>query len=112
MAPAEAAALFIARQSEGLAANERQLLEEWLARDDTHRRAFENAERAWRSFDHSADDEVLAAMRAHALAPRRLRRPRWLPAAAAAAAVLVALTFMLARSWAPDADQPSASPPA
>jgi len=100
--PSEAAALFIARRSEGLTANERQLLEEWLARDDAHRRAFENAERAWSSFDDATGDEILAAMRAHALVSRRRTRPRWLPIAAAAALALVALSFVLSNRLDPD----------
>ena len=100
--PSEAAALFIARRSEGLTANERQLLEEWLARDGAHRRAFENAERAWSSFDDAKGDEILAAMRAHALVSRRRTRPRWLPIAAAAALALVALSFVLSNRLDPD----------
>lgn len=100
--PSEAAALFIARRSEGLTANERQLLEEWLARDGAHRRAFENAERAWSSFDDATGDEILAAMRAHALVSRRRTRPRWLPIAAAAALALVALSFVLSNRLDPD----------
>ncbi len=104
LAPPEAAALFIARRSEGLTTGEQQLLEEWLARDAAHRRAFENAERAWSSFDDAKGDEILAAMRAHALAPRRRTRPRWLPVAAAAALALVALSFVLSNRLDPDPD--------
>lgn len=97
--PRDAAALFIARKAEGLTASEQQLLDEWLARDVTHRRALESAELAWRSFDGSEGDEILAAMRAHARAPRRRVVPRWWPAAAAAALVLIALPFLMRKPW-------------
>ena len=89
--PSEAAALFIARRAEGLTDNERQLLEDWLAKDEGHRRQFENADRAWQNFADSEDDEILTAMRAHARAPRPRSWATWRPAAAAAAVLLVAL---------------------
>lgn len=86
----DAAAYFIARRSEGLTASEHNLLQDWLAADRSHERAFASAESAWGQFDDSADDEVLAAMRAHALAPRRRAPVAWRYAAAAALAVLIA----------------------
>jgi transmembrane sensor len=85
--PRDAAALFIARRAEGLTAGEQLLLEAWLARDESHRRAYESAERAWQVFAGSENDEVLAAMRAHAMTSRRRRWPRWHAIAAAATAV-------------------------
>jgi transmembrane sensor len=97
----EAAAVFVARKAEGLTSSEQQLLDEWLARDVAHLHALESAVRAWQSFDNSDDDEILAAMRSHALAPRGKTRNRWLPAAAAAALVLIALTFVIGNSWKP-----------
>lgn len=89
--PREAAALFIARRAEGLTTSEQQLLADWLAKDENNRRQFENADRAWQSFADSDNDEILAAMRAHALAPRQRSAPRWMPVAAAAAVALVAI---------------------
>jgi transmembrane sensor len=86
----DAAALFIARRAEGLTENEHQLLANWLASDERHRRVFESADRAWNSFAEAESDEVLAAMRAHALAPRRRSWEQWRPAAAAAV-LLVAI---------------------
>ena len=87
--PREAAALFIARRAEGLTASEQQMLADWLAKDEGNRRLFESADRAWKTFDDSEGDEILSAMRAHALAPRRAAG-QWRPAAAAAAIALLA----------------------
>jgi len=87
--PGEAAALFIMRRADGLTASEEQLLTEWLARNETHRRAFDGAERAWQSFAGAGDDEILTAMRRHALAPRARAQAAWRPAVAAAAVLLV-----------------------
>jgi transmembrane sensor len=84
----EAAALFVARRAEGLTGSERALLEAWLARDE-HRRALEDAERAWRSFDKAEGDEMLAAMRRHALAEGPKVQADWRRMAAIAAALLV-----------------------
>jgi transmembrane sensor len=87
----EAAALFVTRRSDGLTQNEQALLDQWLAKDTAHQRALDGADRAWNSLDDAGDDEILAAMRAHALAPpRRLARTGWVGLAAAAAVVLVA----------------------
>jgi transmembrane sensor len=84
----EAAALFVARQAEGLTDSERALLEGWLASDE-HRRAFERAERAWRSFEAAEGDDILAAMRRHALAGRPQIWTDWRRMAAMAATLLV-----------------------
>jgi len=88
--PREAAALFVARRAEGLTSSEQQLLERWLARDESHRRLFANADRSWQTFEQADGDEILQAMRAHARASQR-RAPRWRPAVAAAAVLVVAL---------------------
>src|SRR5262249_25461684 len=88
MPPDEAAACFIARRAEGLTASEQALLGDWLA-NEAHRRAFENADRAWRRFEQTGGNEILLAMRAHARAPRRRESRRWLPAAAVAAIAAV-----------------------
>ena len=89
--PREAAALFIARRAEGLTMSEQQLLADWLAKDEGNRRQFENAHRGWQSFADSEGDEILASMRAHALAPRPRSWASWQPAAAAAAVAILAI---------------------
>jgi transmembrane sensor len=98
--PHEVAARFIARRAEGLTQSEQRLLDEWLARDTAHRRLFENAERAWRAFDDTEGDEILAAMRTHALTPKPKlwMRVRTL---AAAAVVVLAVGLALMLSWKP-----------
>jgi transmembrane sensor len=88
LAAGEAAALFLARRAEGLTDSERALLERWLANDE-HRRALKRAERAWRSFEAAEGDEILAAMRRHALAAGPKVRMDWRRAAAMAATLLV-----------------------
>lgn len=93
--PGEAAALFVARRAEGFTESEQQLFHDWLE-IEANRRQFESADRAWQSFDDSEGDEIVAAMRAHALAPRPRGRARWWPAAAAASMLLViGLTWYL-----------------
>src|SRR5580698_203445 len=98
LAPAEAAAYFVMRRAEGLTPTEHQLLAQWLAKDDAHRSAFDSTDRAWRSFDEPGGNEILAAMRAHAVGARpRGWRPLWATAAAAAVVVLAvgaALIFL------------------
>lgn len=105
LGPRNAAALFIARRAEGLTPSEQQLLSDWLARDEAHRRVFDSADRAWQSFaEADADaDEILGAMRAHARTPRRRALPAWRPMVAAAAAVLVAIggALVLFHPWIP-----------
>jgi transmembrane sensor len=86
--PREAAAYLIARRAEGLSVSQQQLLAGWLAKDEVHRRMFEYADRAWQCFAEPGGDEVLEAMRKHALGARsRTYAARW-PAAMAAAVVL------------------------
>jgi transmembrane sensor len=89
--PGEAAAVWIARRAEGLTDSEQKLFADWLARDPGNQRHLEIAERAWRNFDDAGDDELLGAMRAHALAPRARRHLRWQPFAAAAALLLAVI---------------------
>ena len=91
LGPGEAAALFIARRADGLTESEQRLLSAWLATDEGNRRQFEIAENAWQSFADSEGNEIIAAMRAHALAPRSRRWAHWRPATAAAAVMLVAI---------------------
>lgn len=84
----EAAALFVARRAEGLTDSERALLEDWLASDE-HRLALERAEHAWRSFEEAEGDDILDAMRRHALAGRPKVWTGWRGMAAMAASLLV-----------------------
>ncbi len=89
MKPDEAAALWTARHSEGLSAHEEELFQDWLGRSIENAEAWADAELAWHAFDEAGDDEILAAMRSHALAAER---SSWLrPQLAAAAAVLLVL---------------------
>jgi aspartate oxidase len=71
--PDEVAARFVTRRSEGLTQSEEALLVRWLGTDEAHQHALEGADRAWNCLDDGKDNEILAAMRAHALAPRRPR---------------------------------------
>jgi transmembrane sensor len=105
--PDEAAAYFIARRAEGLASAEQQLLADWLSRNETHRHAFESADRAWQSFAGSEGDEILAAMRAHARTQRSRAFSRWRPAVAVAATLILAAGAALMfipglNPWAPE----------
>ena len=88
--PREVAALFISRRAEGMNASEEQLLAEWLARDESHQRLLDSAERAWQAFAEPQGNEILAEMRAHALKQRPRGWATWRPAAAAAAVLLLA----------------------
>lgn len=91
MEPDEAAAWFVARRAEGLTQSEQDLLARWLGEDRSNAVELARVERAWRGFDGAGDHELLSAMRAHALEPRR--QPSWWrsPAMAAAAAALILL---------------------
>lgn len=106
MTPDEAAACLIARRAEGLTPSEQALFADWLSGDESHARALDRAERAWSAFDDADGDEILAAMRVHALAPRtRAWSADWRRTAAAAAVValiIVSSLFLLNR-------QPSSS---
>ncbi len=98
MARDEAAALLAVRRAEGLNVQEEALLAEWLAADPLHADALGRAERGWAVFDAAEDDEILAAMRAHALAsPARRTWLGWpqLAAAAAAIVLLVATSLLM-----------------
>ena len=85
----EAAARFVARRAEGLTEYEREMLAEWLAAAASNRQAFERAERGWQAFAAAERHEILDAMRAHALSPRRRARSVWPRVAAIAAALVV-----------------------
>jgi transmembrane sensor len=93
MSPAEAAAHFVAREAEGLTPSEQHLLAAWVAGNDGNARELATARRAWAAFADSDGDEILNAMRKHALKPVRQTRPTWRVAASAVAAVC-ALIFL------------------
>ncbi|MBW8841440.1 MAG: FecR domain-containing protein [Sphingomonadales bacterium] len=88
MEPDEAAAYFVACGIDGLTASEQELLDDWLAESVDHSAALDRANRGWDSFADADGDEILSAMRAHALAPPAAKRRPW-PRFAAAAAVLL-----------------------
>jgi transmembrane sensor len=94
MSPDEAAAFWIVRRAEGLANYEEEQFRDWLARSSENAEAWADADAAWRAFDEGEDDEILAAMRSHALAAER--SPLIRPQLAAAAAVLL---LLLASAW-------------
>src|SRR5262245_17803106 len=89
--PSDAAAYFVVRQAEGLTDSEQQLLAGWLARNESHRKAFAAANRSWKTFEQSEGDEILAAMRAHALAKQPRAVTHWRPSVAAAAVLVLAV---------------------
>lgn len=91
LSPPDAAARIVALKAEGLTPVEEAEVSRWLADDVAHRRALASADQAWRIFDDPEGDEILAAMRVHALAPQRRAWPSLMPAAAAAAVVVVAV---------------------
>lgn len=91
----EAAALFVERRAEGLTQSERELLEAWLSENKQHRRELERADAAWNLFAGAENDELLSAMRAHALAPPANAWLNRRALAAAAAAFLVIGTGLL-----------------
>lgn len=96
MEPGEAAAWFVAQRSEGLTGHEETLLAEWRAADAVHDAAYRSADRAWNAFDDAEDDEILAAMREHALARPARSWAGWSRYAVAAVVVLaVAMGLML-----------------
>lgn len=88
MEPDDAAAYFVACGVDGLTASEQELMGEWLTESADHSAALERANRGWDSFADADDDELLSAMRAHALASPAPPRRLW-PRVAAAAAVLL-----------------------
>lgn len=86
--PRQAAALLVARRAEGLAPGEQQLLEEWLSSDTTHREHFEHANRAWQAFSGAENNEILRAMRRHALEANARRSTHFWPLALAASLLI------------------------
>lgn len=105
----EAAALLAVRRAEGLTTNEAALLAQWLAADPRHAHAFDNAQRGWSAFEDAGEDEILVAMRAHALAPAVRRRVVWpqIAAVAAALVLLVASSLVLLPSLLPGGNAPA-----
>jgi transmembrane sensor len=94
MRPDEAAAFWTARRAEGLSRYEEEQFRLWLGRSIENVEAWADADAAWRIFDDAGDDEILAAMRSHAIAAER---SSWLrPQLAAAAAIVL---ILLASVW-------------
>jgi len=84
MEPNDVAAYFASYEAEGLTSAERDLMEQWLSDDGAHATALARAKRAWSAFDDADGDEILSAMRNHALADPV---PRWRLSSRAIAAV-------------------------
>ena len=84
----EAAAFFVARRAEGLTAQEEELLSVWLATETGAAAAVDRADRAWNAFADVGHNEILAAMRAHALAPPMRPNSGWGRGLATAAAIV------------------------
>ena len=99
MAPEEAAAMWIARRSGGVALEQEPGFAQWLEAGDSNRRAWEAAEAALSCFEASDDDEILQEMRRRALEAEPESAGRW-PAVAALAAclALVASAGLMLRS--------------
>lgn len=96
MAPGEAAAMWIARRSGGVALDQEPGFREWLDADAANRRAWQEAEASLRCFDGSDDDELLQEMRRSALEAGPDPARRWAPIAAIAASLaLVASASLL-----------------
>jgi transmembrane sensor len=91
MSPDEAAAYFVTRRSEGLTSSEEELLARWLGTDRAHQQMLDGADQAWNSLEGAEDNEILAAMRAHALAQRPRVAFDWARAAAVAAVLVVVI---------------------
>jgi transmembrane sensor len=89
--PKDAAALFVARNAEGMNADEEQLLAAWLKRNEAHRREYQNADKLWQTFVNIRGDEIQAAMRAQSAAERKKRVGRRRAAIAAGVLVLLAI---------------------
>jgi transmembrane sensor len=105
MSPDEAAAFWTTRRAEGLAAYEEEQFRLWLAQNSDNAEAWADAERAWQSFDGAEDDEILAAMRSHALAAERSSwfRPQ-LAGAAAVVLLLLASALLILPNFVRDAE--------
>jgi transmembrane sensor len=96
MTPEEASAHFVSRSADGLNSHEQDLLSAWLAADRAHALAYERANKAWCSFDDAGGDEILSAMRDHAIATRaRVRGGLWYAIAASIAVLLVAASVLV-----------------
>jgi transmembrane sensor len=95
LSPEEAAALWTVRHSEGLTSHEQEQFASWLNRSSENAAAWEDAQAAWDSFDDADDDEILLAMRSHALASQRTSWFRPELAAAAAVALLLLVSAIL-----------------
>jgi transmembrane sensor len=89
MEPDDAAAYFVTWGAEGLTASEQSLMEGWLVEGAENAGALARANRAWNTFGDAEGDEIMSALREHALAAVPRRRPAWLGAMVAVAAALL-----------------------
>lgn len=90
MTPDEAASRWAVRQSDGgVSDQESAIFEQWLALDAAHRRAWADAVASLRLFDGAGDDELLEAIRRHALDAGPERKVQWRRFAAVAAGIAV-----------------------
>lgn len=109
MERSEAAACFVARHSEGLTESEEALLAQWLEADPANAAELERVERGWDWFEHPDGNEILSAMRAHAVEPRRRWWTALTPRTAAAAALLLfaglSVLFFRTGDWGAPAPQ-------
>jgi transmembrane sensor len=95
LSPEQAAAYWTVRHGEGLAAHEEKQFADWLTRSAENAAAWSDAQLAWDAFDEAGDDEILLAMRSHALASQRTSWFRPELAAAAAVALLLLVSALL-----------------
>lgn len=108
----EAAAMFVARNAEGLRAEEEQLLAAWLEKSKENRKEYETADKLWRTFVNIRGDEIQAAMRERADAERRKRgRSRWAIASIVVLLIAAAVGFLFTSKLAPwQADSKKVAP--
>jgi transmembrane sensor len=105
--PVEQASAWCVRLSEGsLTRSEQDSFDAWLDASQTHRRAFDDAVRAWRAVEYAAATPEVVSMRTTALTTfRRAQRERWAPRvvrspwAIAAATVAVMILLVGAGFW-------------
>lgn len=95
MEPNDVAAYFASYEAEGLTSAERDLMEQWLSDDAAHATALARAKRTWSAFNEADGDEILSAMRDHALAGPVARWRVSLRAVAAVAALFLATMGVL-----------------
>lgn len=106
----EAAAYWLARKTEGLTLQEQELLEDWLSWDSRYGEALGEAERVLETIRAAPDDELVEAMRLHALAAtaapaRSWRIQRWAAAAAMIPLVIAGTLLFVPGNPSPPGDE-------